>query len=88
MFTTPVSKTKESKVPSPSSVTSMNLSGELILFPEAFSYIKAGICSEDDPCLIIHWVEDSVMDTLFEAEANQILNLPQPPLFLDTTSPE
>ena len=87
MFTTPVSKTKESKAPSPSSVTSIGLTGEIILSPEALNFIKAGICSEEDPCLIIHWT-DGVMDSIFEAEANQILNLPQPPLFLDTTSPE
>ncbi len=89
MFNTPSSKISSSNVQaSPSSVTSVGIGGELILSPEAFNYIQNGICSEDDPCLVIHWVEDGVMDVLLEATGNQIANLPPKPLFLDVTSPE
>jgi hypothetical protein len=89
MFSTPSLKKGNSKLQSsPSSVTSVGIAGELTLSPEAFNFIQTEICSEDDPCLVIPCIQDGVMDSLFEANGNQILNLPNPPPFLDTTSPE
>ena len=89
MNTTPRSEKYTSELKgSPASVTSVGIDGELRLSPEAMSFIANSVCSNDDPCLVIHWIEDGVMEALFEVMGNQILNLPAPPDFLNTTSPE
>ena len=88
MFTPAGQRTKSKLLHSPSSVTSLGKGGELILSPEGTGYIEGSACSVDDPCLVVHWTEDGVMDALLEAAGNQIHNFPEPPAFLDTTSPE
>ena len=89
-FPTPHSggKSKSLKADSPVSVTLVEEGGNLKLNPEGLNYISTSFCSDDDPCLVIHWVQDGVMDALFEIGGNQILDLPQPPIFLDTSTPE
>jgi hypothetical protein len=72
---------------SSASVTSID--GEnLSLALEELNYISDSCCSDCDPCLVLHLIEDGVMDALIEAAGYQIPNLPPPPIFLDTSSPE
>jgi len=89
MIATPRSKKYTSELKgSPASVILVGIDGELRLSPEAMSFIENSVCSNDDPCLVIHWIEDGVMEAVFDVMGNQILNLPAPPDFLNMTSPE
>ena len=62
--------------------------GNLKLSPEGLKYICDSCCSDDNPFLIIHLVEDGVVDTLLEVEGNQLINLPQPHISLVISTPE
>ena len=73
---------------SPNFVTFLDTDESLHLNLEALDYIQNSCCNDDDPCLVIHWVADGVIDALSAIFGDQILNLPPPPPFLQLTSPE
>ena len=52
------------------------------------NYKSESFSSDDDPFLIIHWVENGVMDALLEITGNQLIHLPEKTIFLDITSLE
>ena len=82
----------ESKRPkafrSPTSVTELTEDGQLRLSDEALEYIDTSFSSEEDPYVLIHWVDDGVADALDAIHGNIIQALPAPPVFLDTTTAE
>ena len=49
----------------------------LKLSSEGLNYISESFSSDEDPFLIIHWVEDGVMDALLEITGHQLIHLPE-----------
>jgi hypothetical protein len=71
-----------------SSVTAIGLDGEIHLSEAGLKYVAATFVSEDDPYFVLSWIHDGVMDALDAANGGLIPNLPNPPPYLDVTSPE
>ena len=61
--------------------------GMMVLSQDAVAHIQETV-SEEDPYVLIHWVDDGVMDALNAFHAGLIPNLPVPPPFVNPNSPE
>lgn len=79
---------EENMKSSPTSVTEV-VDGEIYLTDEgAIEYVAKSITSDDDPCFVLNWTTDAVMDALDSINGGLIPNLPNPPIYLDPSSPE
>jgi hypothetical protein len=87
---TPEKKTAKSiNKESPTSITHFDADvGKITLSNEGIKFIEDNFLSEDDPFIIIHWIQDGVMDALEAIHGAAIEDLPPAPLFVNLETPE
>jgi hypothetical protein len=86
---TPYLTRNRQRLSSPTSVTDVGEDGEIHIIDEAaMDYLSKSIVSDDDPCFVLNWTTDAVMDALDSINGGLIPNLPNPPVYLDVSSPE